>query len=153
MREIDLHGLKVSEALSAFVEVHNSIVASGKREGVKVIHGYGSSGAGGEIRVAIRTLLRNNPACADWVRGEDAEGNPGYTIVYPRRRLPPGGERLWDAIVEFCSSPRTQQDVVCRFVRKSSEPEVNRALRELEQRGRLRVLYKNGRKHYVDSRV
>ena len=150
MNEIDLHGLRMSEALERFVEAHNSL-SGGRGASLKVIHGYGSSGSGGEIRAAIRNLLKQNPASSDYIRGEEMDGNPGYTVVYPKRRLPTGVDRLWDAIMEYCASPRSQQEVLTKFVRRSGEPEVNRAIRELEHRGRLRSFLKNGRKHYVDS--
>ncbi|MCR4424802.1 MAG: Smr/MutS family protein [Firmicutes bacterium] len=153
MEELDLHGLRMAEALEAFVAHHNSLAASGGGTGFKVIHGYGSSGSGGEIRAGIRSLLHSNPGCADYVPGEDMDGNPGYTVVYPRRRLPTGSQRLWDAMVEFCATPKTQADVVHRFVRRNAEPEIVQGLRELERRGRLRSFVKNGKKHLVDARI
>lgn len=148
MREVDLHGMKYASAMELFIEEHNAIADRGRAEPLKVIHGYGSSGAGGELRTAIRSLLKKNPASGEFVTGEVAEGNPGYTIVYPRRRLPEAKDRLWDAIIEFCRSPQTQSDILRKFVRRSGEPEVLRSLRELESRGRLRSFYKNGKKHF-----
>ena len=101
----------------------------------------------------MRSLLHANPVCADYTPGEDIDGNPGYTIVYPRRRLPSGAERLYPGIVEYCAAPKTKLDVVRRFVRRSSEGDIERALRELESGGRLRSFIKNGRRHYVDPRA
>ena len=148
MHEIDLHGLKYAEALERFIEEHNRTAESGSQTALKVVHGYGSSGTGGEIRKAIRALLSRNPASGEFVKGEVSEGNPGYTIVYPRRRLPQAKERLWDSVLEYCSTPRTRQQVVRKFVRRSGEHEVAQALRELETRGKLKSFYKNGRKCY-----
>jgi hypothetical protein len=167
--------MKTAEAIDCFTRVYDSVLGSGARSDagaramsgnhrdsgygsnsdacLKVIHGYGSGGARGDTRRAIRSLLKANPACADYIPGEDIDGNPGYTIVYPRRRLPSGASRLYPGIVEYCSVPKTKLDVVRRFVRRSAEGDIERALRELENGGRLRSFIKNGRKHYVDPRV
>ncbi len=155
MQQVDLHGMKTSEAIACFARAYDNLLGSGARSGacLKVIHGYGSGGAGGDTRRAVRSLLKANPACADYALGEDIDGNPGYTIVYPRRRLPSGAERLYPGIVEYCSAPRTKPDVVRRFVRRSAESDIERALRELENDGRLRSFARNGRKHYVDPRA
>ena len=155
MLQVDLHGMKTAEAIACFTRAYDSVLGSAARPGacLKVIHGYGSGGAGGDTRRAVRSLLHANPACADYTPGEDIDGNPGYTIVYPRRRLPSGAERLYPGIVEYCSAPRTKLDVVRRFVRRSAESDIDRALRELERDGRLRSFMRNGRKHYVDPRA
>jgi hypothetical protein len=175
VRQVDLHGMKTAEAIDCFTRAYDSVLGSCARSGagaraifgahhdsgcgsgsgacLKVIHGYGSGGARGDTRRAIRSLLHANPACADYVPGEDIDGNPGYTIVYPRRRLPSGASRLYPGIVEYCSAPKTKLEVVRRFVRRSAESDIDRALRELENSGRLRSFIKNGRKHYVDPRA
>jgi len=147
--------MKTADAISYFTRAYDSALGSGARPGacLKVIHGYGSGGAGGDTRRAVRSLLHANPVCADYTPGEDIDGNPGYTIVYPRRRLPSGAERLYPGIVEYCAAPKTKLDVVRRFVRRSSEGDIERALRELESGGRLRSFIKNGRRHYVDPRA
>jgi hypothetical protein len=152
LRELDLHGMKTADAISFFTREYENALESGT-SCFKVIHGYGSGGIGGDTRRSIRSLLAANPACADFVAGEDVDGNPGYTVVYPKRRLPSGSVGLYDSIVEFCSSPKTKSAVTRRFVRRTSEGEIHRALRNLENRRRLRTFYRNGRKHYVDSRV
>ena len=155
MLQVDLHGMKTAEAIACFTRAYDSLLGAGARPGacLKVIHGYGSGGAGGDTRRAVRSLLHSNPACADYTPGEDIDGSPGYTIVYPRRRLPSGAERLYPGIVEYCAAPKTKLDVVRRFVRRSTESDIERALRELESGGRLRSFIKNGRKHYVDPHV
>jgi hypothetical protein len=149
LREIDLHGLKLADALHLFVETFNSVASSGKPEPVKVIHGYGSSGTGGEIRRRVRDLLKRNPHSGSFVTGEEMENNPGFTVVYPRHRLPEGSERLWDSIIEFCLEPRTQEEIVRRFIRRSPEPEIMKALHELLRRGRIRESHVNGKKRFL----
>jgi predicted CopG family antitoxin len=145
LKELDLHGMRAAEALERFVEMHNSLLSSQ----FVVIHGYGSSGTGGDIRAAIRSLLRSNPQCSDFVPGEEMDGNPGHTVVYPKRRLPSVSERLSDAIRRFCEEPATLSDVLKRFVRRSSEPEITRVVRQLEGSGRLRSFFKNGKKYFA----
>jgi hypothetical protein len=149
LRELDLHGLKMADALHVFVEAHNSLAGSGKREGLKVIHGYGSTGQGGEIRREIRDILKRNPHAGDIVTGEESENNPGFTIIYPKKRLPAGSERLWDSILGFCSEPRLQEEIVRKFIRRSADPEIARAIRELQNRGRLIETFVNGRKKFL----
>lgn len=147
--ELDLHGLRVSEALERFVKTHNTLV--GKKEGFRVIHGYGSSGIGGQIRSAVRALLTQNPNSARWIRGEEMDLNPGCTLVYPLRRLPTGADRLWAAMCEYCATPRTRNQVISKFLRLAPESTINSSLRQLERRGSLRTFMKNGYRHYVST--
>jgi hypothetical protein len=151
MRELDLHGLKFADAMYLFVDTCNMMVAQGNAGGLKVIHGYGASGQGGLIRGEVRKLLKRNPHAATVVLGEDADNNPGYTLVYPKRRLPAGSERLWDSITEYCSEPRRDSDIVGRFIRRHGEPEIRKALAELENRGKIRSFASSGRRMYVVS--
>jgi hypothetical protein len=151
LRELDLHGMKTADAMSFFMREYDNALESGSSS-LKVIHGYGSGGVGGDTRRCIRALLSANPACVDYVAGEEVDGNPGYTVVYPKRRLPSGATGLYDSIIQFCSSPKTKSAIVRRFVRRTPESEIDRALRDLENRGRLRTFFRNGRKHYIDSR-
>ncbi len=80
---IDLHGLRVSEALGRFVWFYNDCVRRGVKGPIEVVHGYGAtSEAGGEIRREIRGFLGAHENCvAGWVAG-DGIGNPGVTRVW-----------------------------------------------------------------------
>ncbi|HHV79592.1 MAG TPA: Smr/MutS family protein [Firmicutes bacterium] len=149
MCEIDLHGMKTSEALEYFIWEYNGLLAKESHTAIRVIHGWGSSGVGGDTRKAIRSLLQGYSTYLDFVPGEDIDGNPGYTVVYPKHRLPANAERVWDSIVEFCDKPRTQNEIVRKFVHRVGEAGVMKALRELTQRGRLRSFYKESRKHFI----
>src|SRR5437016_851488 len=116
MFELDLHGLTVDEALRVFVDSYNRHVRSGSREPLRIIHGYGSTEKGGKIRPKIRTLLETAAASLDWKSGEDLlEGNPGITIVYPRKILHARENQLSAAILEFCSIPRTESKIAGEF--------------------------------------
>lgn len=89
IRQKDLHGCRsVEEALTAFVSAYNSLVQEKRGDGLRVIHGYGSSRGGGKIKRRLHEFLRKHSDCVDdWIDG-DVLQNPGITIVYPRWALP-----------------------------------------------------------------
>jgi DNA-nicking Smr family endonuclease len=89
--EIDLHGLTVAEALSRFATHYNARLRAGDTGPIRVIHGYGSSGRGGDLRTAIRELLSRHAGRLEFVPGETYFNNPGVTVVYPRQPLPASG--------------------------------------------------------------
>ena len=88
MRQIDVHGRSVLEAMRTFVAFYNDCLRGGYREGIEVIHGYGSSGTGGVILQELRNYLAANAGRLEsFVPGESV-GNVGVTIVYPKKILP-----------------------------------------------------------------
>jgi len=92
--EIDLHGLTVAEALSRLASHCNARVRAGNFGPIRVVHGYGSSGRGGDLRAAIREFLSRHPGRLEFVPGEKYFNNPGVTVVYPKHPLPvPGNPR------------------------------------------------------------
>src|SRR5947209_20578164 len=108
MHELDLHGLTVDEALKVFVEFYNRHVRKSSREPLRIIHGYGSTEKGGKIRQKIRIFLDRGGDSLNWKTGEEVEGNPGVTIVYPRKILHAREDQLAGDILEFCSIPRSE---------------------------------------------
>lgn len=86
---LDLHGMRVAEALRVFVQAYNQRVARGDGSPLRVIHGYGSSGGEGAIGRELRRFLERHADAATFMAGEDFSINPGFTVVYPRKRLPP----------------------------------------------------------------
>ncbi|HEX8042212.1 Smr/MutS family protein [Candidatus Deferrimicrobium sp.] len=86
--EIDLHGLTVADALSRFAAHYNTRLRAGDTGPIRVIHGYGSSGRGGDLRTALRELLARHAGRLEFVPGETYFNNPGVTIVYPKHPLP-----------------------------------------------------------------
>jgi DNA-nicking Smr family endonuclease len=86
--EIDLHGLTVAEALSRLAAHYNERLRAGDTGPIRVIHGYGSSGRGGDLRTALRELLSRHAGRLEFVPGETYFNNPGVTVVYPKRPLP-----------------------------------------------------------------
>jgi len=85
--EIDLHGLTVAVALSRFTVQYNAGLRAGNTGSIHVIHGYGSSGRGGDLRTALRELLSRHAGRLEFVPGETYFNNPGVTIVYPKHPL------------------------------------------------------------------
>ena len=53
-----------------------------------MIHGYGSTGTGGVLRARLRGFCDTHADRVGYARGEDAEGNPGVTVVTVRAALP-----------------------------------------------------------------
>lgn len=150
MHELDLHGHTVDEALRLFLDFYNRHVRSGSEESVRVIHGYGSSGEGGKIRRKIRVFLEGAAGNLEWRPGEDIEGNPGVTIVFPRRLLPAPENQLAADILAFCSIPRTESKIGGEF-RKQTPRDIKQAIRGLVRQGALKAVLKGGHEAYVNT--
>jgi hypothetical protein len=148
MIDFDLHGLTVDEALKAFVEFYNRHVQRGSREGLRVVHGWGASGAGGKIRTQLRQLLAEAVPNLDWKAGEDVEANLGVTIVYPRSIIQPRENQLLTSILDFCSTPRTESKIAGQF-RKYSPREIKHAIRLLVRRREMKEIFKGEHAVYV----
>jgi len=81
--ELDLRGFTVAEAIEQFVQHYNTWVDNNQYGCLKVVHGYGSSGEGGAIRIKLRAFLDQH---LDKLRCEpgDDYGDPGWTCsVFP----------------------------------------------------------------------
>jgi Smr domain-containing protein len=150
MRELDLHGLTIDEAIRVFIERYNRHVQS-NREPLRIIHGWGSSGEGGKIRRKIREFLAEATDKLDWKPGEDVEGNLGVTIVYPRKVLPARENQLTEAIASFCSTPRTESKIAGEF-RTHNAREIKQAIRTLIRQGRLQEIVKGSHAVYLINR-
>jgi hypothetical protein len=148
MRELDLHDHTVDEALRVFVEFYNRHVRSSLPEPLRIIHGYGSTEKGGKIRKKLRAFLEAGSGSLEWKTGEDVEGNPGVTIIYPRRVLHAREDQLVAGILEFCSIPRTESKIAGAF-RKHTPQEIKSAIRALVRQGGLKVILKGGHETYV----
>jgi Smr domain len=148
--ELDLHGFTVAEAIEQFVQLYNTRMDNNQFGCLKIIHGYGSSGEGGVIRIKLRSLLDQH---LDKLRYEagDNYGDPGWTWVYPKVRLPDQRERSAAAILSFCSEGKTEEKILREFA-KLGEVQVKQAVRSLAKQGKLKtvnrgekVLYQSGR--------
>ena len=87
-RTVDLHGLSVPKALEKFIQFYNQCIKECYKDRIEVVHGYGSSGIGGDIKKELLLYLnKNSRLLVSFLEG-DKIGNPGVTIVYPKDRLP-----------------------------------------------------------------
>ncbi len=146
--EIDLHGYTQIEAVEAFVKFYNSQVKTGNCCRIDVIHGYGSSGEGGTLRIKIRSFLARH---ADYLRFELGENfaplNPGKTLVFPIKSLPDTVDLLANEILEFCATAKTLSKISGKF-RRHGDAKVQVSLKSLEKSGNLQSFYKGRYRHY-----
>ncbi len=146
--EIDLHGCTVLEAVERFVQFYNARVSAGSCSQIEVVHGYGSSGEGGAIRVKIRSFLERHNDCLGFVPGEELfPPNPGKTLIMPRKPLPTTLDLLSQEILEFCVVGKTMSKIAGKF-RRYGENRVQEVLRNLEKQGLLSSFYKGRYKHF-----
>jgi hypothetical protein len=144
---IDLHTCSVAEALETFRKAYQEQVRSPSPHPLEVVHGYGSGGQGGVIRTRLRAYLRNQGTRLVFLSGEQVDGNPGYTLVYPKMPLPAAEDVLGEDILSYCSTSRSEERIAGRF-RRYGEPAVLTTLKSLENQGRLSVEYKGKYKCY-----
>jgi hypothetical protein len=123
-RSVDLHQLTVPEALREFVRFNNDCVRSNYLGRIEVIHGYGSTGAGGVIRKKLREYLAAHAESFGSFLAGDGLGNPGVTIVYTKKLLPlsPGGagamplpNAAQEAIRKYCSTPKARERILIKL--------------------------------------
>jgi hypothetical protein len=86
--DLELGAPLVEEAIAKF-EKYLEVASNAGFKTMLVIHGYGSSGKGGEIRKTLRDNLEHNfysDRVVDYYLGEDLkEGNEPYTQLLKRR--------------------------------------------------------------------
>lgn len=142
--EIDLHHYSTGVALAHFVSYYND---STKCKSIKVIHGYGKTGQGGEIRSRLRTFLKDHIDYLQFEIGEEIDSNPGYTVVYPKRPLPPISDGIENKILGFCANAKSDEKIFGEF-RLYGDVEVRKALHSLQRQGRIRSIDKGKYKLY-----
>ena len=148
MASIDLHGMTWSEALAELVDAYNRTLRFGSpSETLDIVHGYGSTGTGGAMRVRVRSFLDAHSTRLEYVPGEIADSNPGHTVVLPIQPLPEIGDLLAEEVWEYCETARTQSKITGKF-RRHGDPKVIQAIRSLERQGRLRAVARGRIKAY-----
>ncbi|NSW52689.1 MAG: Smr/MutS family protein [Anaerolineae bacterium] len=147
MGKIDLHGMTVKEALDTFTAYYNAQLARNDRSEIEVVHGYGSSGEGGEIRKRLRRLLEGHPARVEFRAAERFSTNPGATYVKPILPLPTAADQLQSEILAYCENARTESKVIGKF-RRYGDKQVKDALQSLVKEGLLRRFPKGAYIHY-----
>ena len=151
-QDLDLHEKTWNEALAEFIAFYNQAIqraADVPQSRLNVIHGYGSSGAGGVLRKRLRNFLQEQSAAGrlEFTPGEHADANPGHTLVQPLLPLPATHEILAEEIWAYCKRPRTLSKISGKF-RRHGEPAVKAAIESLVRQRRLRLAGKGSRKTY-----
>jgi hypothetical protein len=141
--ELDLHGFTVAEAIERFVKNYNMRVDNDQYGCLKIIHGYGSTGEGGAIRIRLYAFLREHLDKLQYEAGDDY-GDPGWTLVYPKVHLPDQRERMAAAILGFCSEAKAEEKILRKFA-KWGEVQAKQTVRSLVKQGKLKVINKGAR--------
>jgi hypothetical protein len=110
LRTIDLHQRTVREALRDFTAFYNRAVREGYRGRLEAIHGYGSAGVGGGIKLALRQYLETHAGCFE--RIVYTPGNPGVTAVYPKTEIGDAAPRADGKIRRLTPLPGARQPAV-----------------------------------------
>jgi hypothetical protein len=147
MGKIDLHNMTVKEALAAFTAYYNAQLARNDRSEIEVVHGYGSTGPGGEIRKRLRKLLDSNAKKLDYRKSERFSSNPGATYVTPFLPLPTAADQLQAEILDYCEAARTESKITGKF-RRYGDKQVKDALQSLVKENLLRRFSKGAYIHY-----
>ena len=148
--ELDLHGLTVAEAIEQFVQHYNTRVDNNQFGCLRIIHGYGSSGKGGVIRASLRAFLDEHLDKLRYEAGDDYS-DPGWTLVYPKVRLPDQRERMATAILSFCSEGKTEEKILREFT-KLGKVQVKQVVRSLAQQGKLKIMKSRAKVLYQAAR-
>ena len=145
--EIDLHGYQVVEAIDIFVKHYNGKVKKGDLSPISVIHGYGSSGAGGKIKTALRKLLE---ASEENLSFQEENWNHGKTIIFPKKELQEGAGVISSEILGYCLVQRSESKILGKF-RQFGDLNVKNTLRKLVKQGLLAKSTKG--RHAVYRRI
>jgi hypothetical protein len=138
-----LHGCTVTEAIEQFVQQYNTRVDNNQYGCFKVIHGYGSTGTGGAIRVKLQAFLDQHLDKLRYDSG-DGYGDPGWTFVYPKVHLPDQRERMAAAILAFCSESKSEEKILREFA-KLGEVQVKQTVHSLARQGKLKTMNKGAK--------
>jgi hypothetical protein len=148
-RSIDLHNYTVPEAIREFIRFYNDCVRSGYRGRIEVIHGYGSTGAGGAIRQELRKYLAAHVETFGEVLAGESLRNPGVTILYPRENPAPpprvvGSALLHDpaqqAIRRFCEKPQTKERILFKLRGRYGDQALSTAIGAMVRNGTLQAM-------------
>ena len=146
--QVDCHGKTWPEALAEFIALYNHAAQSDGAATLDIVHGYGSTGAGGTMRVRFRAFLARYAQQLEYQPGEEVDGNQGHTLVLPIAPLPDTGDLLAEQVWEYCQRPRTLSKITGRF-RRHGDTLVMQAIRTLEKERRLQAANRGRVKVYA----
>jgi hypothetical protein len=145
-RSIDLHQRTVPEAMQEFIRFYNDCLKTNYRGRIEVIHGYGSTGSGGVIRKKLREYLAVHAESFGSFLAGDGLGNPGVTIVYPKKLLPtsPGSggassllNPAQEAIRKYCAAPKAKERILIKLTGRFGDRVLSAAIRAMVNSGAL----------------
>jgi len=146
--KINLHEYTVDEALEQFIANYNLLIDNNpKNIEICVIHGYGSTGEGGKIRLSLRKYLSKHSDKLQWFCGEQINGNAGITYIKPEKILPESYENLAQDIYQFCLTPKTKNKIAGSF-RKHGYQKIIKAIQHLKKNNQLKTVWKGKHKCY-----
>lgn len=151
--QIDLHGMSPGDALKMLVDRCNELFAQGHRGWITVIHGYGSTGAGGTTKARVRGLLDRHRDAYDAVFNDGI--NPGSTDVRVLQPLPTARSQTTsteEQVLAYCETPKEEAKIAQRF-RRIAIGELRPLLRRLEAAGTLVRVRHNGRNALQTARA
>ena len=122
------------EALAEFLDAYDAEIASNGHSVpvINVVHGYGSKGVGGVIRLRFRDYLQRYRSRLAFKPGEEIDGNRGWTLVQAINPLPDEEEDLEDLILDYCRQARTLNEIAGKF-RRYGDPRLQRAIQTLQK--------------------
>ncbi|MCK5793640.1 MAG: Smr/MutS family protein, partial [Anaerolineales bacterium] len=119
----------------------------GDRSIIEVVHGYGSTGEGGEIRKRLRLMLERNQRKLSHEFGDRKTGNPGVTYVKPFQALPTASDALQAEILSYCVTARAERKIIGEF-RNHGQKKVKTTLKQMAKNGTLKKFQKGAYTHY-----
>ncbi len=145
---LDLHGMRTRDAIDRFIYEYNRTVGAGG-ERMEVVHGYGSSGVGGDIKGALCALLDAHASKVRYIKGESL-GNKGITVVIPDGALPSRQYAL-DPVVGSALSikPVSVAAIEQKLSGLATADEIQRSLAALVSNGKAIKVIQTGRLLYA----
>ncbi|HOA15118.1 MAG TPA: Smr/MutS family protein [Bacillota bacterium] len=145
--KLDLHGMRTRDAVERFISEYNRAVREGA-DRLEVVHGYGSTGVGGDIKAALAALLDAYPGKVRYIKGESL-GNKGMTIVLPDGPLPPRRTAVDEIAMQAMSKAASIQAIEEKLCGLATSEEVMASLKWLVGSGRAVRVEQNGRCLYT----
>lgn len=146
MIKLDLHGMKTRDAIERFIFEYNKAVKEGADK-LEVVHGYGSSGVGGDIKEALTALLDAYASKVRYIKGESL-GNKGMTVVIPDEPLPPRKTAADEVVLRMLDKQACAKAIEDNLFGMLTSEEIQGSLKWLTGSGRAVRVEQGGRYFY-----
>jgi DNA-nicking Smr family endonuclease len=145
--KLDLHGMRTRDAIDLFIRECNKFSSAGG-ERMEVVHGYGSSGVGGDIKEALMALLDAYPDKVRYIKGE-LVGNRGVTVVIPDSKLPYRRTSIDAVICSILLKPRSIAQIEVELHGLATTEEIKASLSALMSLGKASRITQGSRFLYI----